>query len=612
MNLSIEAVGAEPRTPPARMNGYAPIREYAAIGDGRTVALVASDGAIDWLSLPALDSPAVFARLLDAERGGACELAPEDPSEVVRRYIPGTCVLQTIFRTARGTVRVTDALTVPGRDLSPVREVARRVEGLGGRVRMRWRVRPRFGYGSDPTRIGVRSGVPVAVSRRGVLAVLAFGMGDAVELSEGSAAGGFTIAEGERATLCLSYAEREAVILPARDEVERRLDHTVTTWQRWSERLDIDGPWRYATERSALTLKLLCSAPSGAIAAAATTSLPEVIGGGRNWDYRFCWTRDAAFTLDALLGIGCAPEAQAYFWWLMHASQRDHPRLRVLYRMDGGTEAAERTLDFSGYRSSAPVRVGNGAADQVQHDVYGSLLDSALRYADAGLPIDRDIANRLAGAADHVASTWREPDAGMWEVRGEPRHFTHSKVMSWVALDRALRLAERGPRRFRPTRVEGWRRARGEVERYVWSRCWSPERDALMRSPDSEEIDAGLLLALRFGFADPARLEGTVAAIEQDLRTGPYVTRYSGADGLPGEEGAFLACSFWLVDALARLGRRDEAVRLMDELVDLANDVGIYAEEIDPVDRAFLGDVPQGLTHLALIEAALTLREPGS
>ncbi len=609
MIRSGEAAGGARRREPARIAGFVPIREYAAIGDGRTVALVASDGSIDWLPVPTIDSPSVFAGLLDAERGGSFELSPDRPFEVSRRYLPGTCVLETTFWTTEGTVRVTDAMTVPSGGLPPFREVARRIDGLGGRVPMRWRVRPRFGYGQARTRIGRRNGVPVAESRLGAVAVGSFGVGEP-GLSADAISGQFEISGGQRALLSLSLAYQEPLVLPARDDVDGRVSETVSTWQRWSAGLTATGPWKDAVERSALTLKLLLSAASGAVAAASTTSLPETIGGERNWDYRYCWIRDSAFTLDALLHLGCAPEANAFFWWLMHASQLTHPRLRVLYRMDGGPDAKERLLNLGGYRGSTPVRIGNGAVDQLQLDIYGDLLQAAWTYAEAGYVTDVDVGRRLAGAADQVCSVWREPDAGIWEVRSEPRHFSHSKMMSWVALDRAVRLAERGA--IPDRHVDRWREARAAIEDFVWSSCWSETKGALVRAPDGEDLDAALLLSAHFGFGAGTRsLRRTVDAINRELRSGPHVYRYSGEDGLAGREGAFLACSFWLVEALARVGRLDEARDLMGELVRLANDVGLYAEEIDPADEAFLGNFPQGLTHLALIEAALALGEDG-
>jgi len=591
-----------------RPGGYAPISSYAAIGDGRTVALVARDGSIDWLPLPELDSPSVFGAVLDAGSGGQFALCPEAPYAVERRYVPGTNVLETVFSTDTGTVRVTDALTVPAGGLGPLRELARRVEGLAGSVRMAWSVEPRFGYAGVSSRVGWRAGVPVATAGGDALAVCAFEAG-APEFRAGVIRGRFEARAGTRALLALSAAHREPLVVPTRGDAEARLDATATIWQRWSDGLTYAGPFREAVLRSALALKLLVHAGSGAVAAAATTSLPEQIGGERNWDYRFCWVRDSAFTLNAFLGLSCAPEARAYFWWLMHASQLTHPRLRVLYRLDGGARAPERTLALNGYRGSRPVRVGNAAAAQLQLDTYGELLQTAWLYASTGHRIDADIARRLAEVADHVCRIWREPDAGIWEVRSEPRHFTQSKMMCWVALERACELARRG---IIPDRhAERWGTEARAVHAFIETRCYSQDLRSYVRSAHSDELDASLLLGVLFAYGDAnaERWAGTVDAVRRGLAQGPLVRRYTGDDGLAGSEGAFVTCSFWLVESLARTGRVEEAVRLMDELLGLANDVGLYAEEIEPATGAFLGNVPQALSHLALISAALAIAQ---
>jgi GH15 family glucan-1,4-alpha-glucosidase len=588
--------------------GYAPIRSYAAIGDGRTVALVAGDGSIDWLPLPELDSPSVFGAMLDAGRGGRFALAPELPYAVERRYRPGTNVLETVFSTDRGRVRVTDAITVPSGGLGPLRELSRRIEGLAGSVPMSWSVEPRFGYAGVATRLGWRAGVPVATAGGDALAVCSFEAGGP-EVAGGVIRGRFEAREGTRALVALSAAHGEPLVVPTRNEVESRLDATAAMWRRWSDGLTYVGPFRQAVLRSALALKLLVHAPSGAVAAAATTSLPEEIGGQRNWDYRFCWVRDSAFTLNAFLGLSCAPEARAYFWWLMHASQLTHPRLRVLYRLDGGARAPERTLPLDGYRGSRPVRVGNAAAGQLQLDTYGELLQTAWLYAKTGHRIDADIARRLAEVADHVCRIWPAPDAGIWEVRSDQRHFTQSKMMCWVALDRARELAGRGliPNRH----AERWRTEAQAIRDFIETRCFSRDKHSYVRDADSDELDASLLLGVLFSYGDAKtdRWAGTINAVRRELAHGPFVHRYTGDDGLAGLEGAFLTCSFWLVEALARTGRIDDAVQLMHELVGLANDIGLYAEEIEPTTGAFLGNMPQGLSHLALISAALTIAE---
>ena len=589
-----------------RSAGYVALRDYAAIGDGRTVALIAGDGSIDWLCLPDLDSPSVFGAVLDAEHGGSFALAPEDPFTVERRYLPETNVLETTFATAEGVVRVTDAMLLPTGGLAPVRELARRVEGVAGHVRMRWRAEPRFGYARRPPRLAFRGGTPVATGGRDALALTAWGAGNP-SLDETSISGRFVATEGQVALIALSVAHQEPLVFPARAEIEARLKSTICFWRDWASARTYDGPWREAVIRSALALKLLIHAPSGAIAAAATASLPEQIGGERNWDYRLCWVRDSAFTLDALMHLGCPHEADAFFWWLLHASQLTHPRLRVLYRLDGGERAPESTLELSGYRGSRPVRIGNGAADQEQLDVYGDLMQTAWLYAAAAGGLDSDTGRRLAQIADLVCEIWRQPDSGIWEVRSRPLHFTHSKMMCWVALDRATRLAEDGqlPR----THLARWRSEADAIRAFVDDRCWSERLGSYVRSADAEELDASLLLAALMDYAggrDPA-MSRTIQAIRRDLGHGALLDRYVSEDGLRGREGAFACCSFWLVDALARSGRVDDAAELMEELIGMANDVGLYAEELDHETGDFLGNVPQGLVHLGLINAAVSL-----
>jgi GH15 family glucan-1,4-alpha-glucosidase len=590
---------------PRRTDGYAPIEAYAAIGDGRTVALVACDGAIDWLCLPDLDSPSVFATILDAERGGSFALAPELPYEATRRYVPETNVLETRFATSQGDVRVTDALTLPTRTLSPYRELVRRVEGVSGRVPMRWRVEPRFGYAGSRTVVGRRAGVPVVTAGRDAVAICAWEAGE-VECGDETIGGRFATTEGSSGLIALSVARQEPLVLPARNDVEERLEATVRSWQEWARGRDYDGPWRDAVLRSALALKLLVYAPSGAIAAAATTSLPEQIGGERNWDYRFSWPRDAAFALSALLALGCAPEARAFFAWLLHASQLTHPRLHVLYRLDGRTEADEMPLPLAGYHGSRPVRIGNGAVRQTQLDVYGELIEAAAQFA-ASEGLDREHGRRIAQIADYVCEIWQRPDAGIWETRAEPRHFTQSKMMCAAALERACELASR--RSIPAEHVDRWRRERERIRDFVETRCYSDEKGSYVRSAGEDDLDASLLLAVLTDYADPRspRLLGTVEAVRRELGRGPLVHRYLGADGVPGEQGAFVTCAFWLTQAYARQGRLDEAVTLMDELVAHANDVGLFSEEIDPATGAFLGNFPQGLPHLALINAAVAI-----
>jgi GH15 family glucan-1,4-alpha-glucosidase len=424
--------------------------------------------------------------------------------------------------------------------------------------------------------------------------------------------GTFELEGGDTALLAISAAHKDPLVLSAREEVQQRLDETTGFWERWVSHRTYGGPWREHVMRSALALKLLVFAPSGAIAAAATTSLPESIGGERNWDYRFSWVRDSAFTLNALMAIGCPAEAEAFFWWLMHASQLTHPELHVLYGLAGGVSAREEALSLSGYRDSLPVRVGNAAATQRQLDVYGELFQTASGYARAAGRLDSDFGRRLAETADYLCRIWSEPDAGIWEVRSAPTHFTQSKMSSWTALQRACGLAEQG--QVPAGHVELWRREAGAIERFVETRCWSDEKQSYTRFAGGAELDASLLLGvlMRYGQGSEERLAATVGAVRRELGSGPLLYRYTGEDGLEGPEGFFLCCSFWLVEALALCGRADEAAATMEEALALANDVGLYAEEIEPATGDFLGNFPQALVHLALISAAVAIDEAQS
>jgi GH15 family glucan-1,4-alpha-glucosidase len=590
-----------------RLDGYAPIRDYAVIGDGRTCALVARDGAIDWLPLPNIDSPSVLAAVVDAERGGSFELRPDEAFESEHRYRNDSNVLETTFRTASGAVRVTDALVLADdARLAPMRELVRSVDVLAGSVRMRWRFTPRFDYARRQAETTLRYGRFIASCGADAVTLGPWNAGETT-LADGDASGTLELEAGQTALFDLAATHGEPVVFPSRDDAERRLELTSRFWTEWVARADYDGPWRSAVVRSALALKLLCFAPSGAIVAAPTASLPEWIGGVRNWDYRYSWLRDSSWTLNALLSLGYFEEAEAYFWWFMHASRLTQPRLQVLYRVDGSTHSAETELaQLEGYRGSQPVRIGNGAADQVQLDVYGGVLDSVSRFAEAKGSLGGATGKHVAAIADYVCGHWRDKDSGIWEVRGGPTHFTQSKALCWVALDRACSLAER---RIIPDHSARWRREADAIRAFVDEHGWDAERQTYVRAPNQRELDASLLTLSLLAYDDPRgpRMTGLIDAVRHELADGPLVYRYRGDDGVGGDEGAFLTCSFWLVEALARARRLDEAAELMDELVALANDVGLYAEEIDAKTNDFLGNFPQGLTHLALVAAAVSI-----
>jgi GH15 family glucan-1,4-alpha-glucosidase len=583
-----------------RVDGFAPIGAYGAIGDGRTVALVALDGSIDFLSLPSLHSPTTFAALLDPERGGRFALAPEGDFEAERRYVERTNVLETVFRTGSGSVRVTDALTLEDGVLLPWVEVARRVEGLKGSVRMRWSIEPRFDWGRAEPRIHMRRGTPVAEGADVLVAMQAWDAGEP-GVADGRVGSSFETAPGSRALLALAAVQSGPVPIPRRDEVERRLDGTCAGWRRWLDHWSYDGPWPDAVARSALALRLLVYTPDGAIAAAPTTSLPERIGGDRNYDYRYAWVRDSAFTMDALIGLGLRPLVQEAFAWLLRAIAQTEPDLRPFYALDGTIPERLEELPLRGYRDSRPVRYGNAATSQLQLGSWGDLLETADLYVRDGQMLDGETGRRLADTVDRLCVIWRDEDSGIWEL-DDLRHYTISKLSCWTAFDRALRLADEGqlPR----DHAARWREEREAVREFVETRCFSEARGAYTFYADSEELDASVLRAARLGFADPAgeRMAGTIAAVREELSAGgPLFYRYSGQES---EEGAFLACSFWLVEALARAGRLDEAKATMEELLPLANDLGLYSEEIDPETHELLGNFPQGLTHLALVTAA--------
>jgi GH15 family glucan-1,4-alpha-glucosidase len=598
-----------------RIDGYAPIEDYALIGDGRTAALVARDGAIDWLCLPNLDSPSVCAAIVDARRGGTFELQPSISFRSSRRYLSNTNVLETTFTTDQGSVRVVDAMTLPDRRLEAMREIVRSIEGLSGAVPMRWRFAPRFNYGRALPSCEWRDGIPVATWQSEAVAVRGWDAGQPAWLDHAVGAE-FEIRAGGQAMLALVGAYAEPLIFPPRRALEKRLAGTIRFWQEWIAGRQYQGPWSEQVARSALVLKALIFSPSGASVAAPTTSLPEEIGGSRNWDYRFCWLRDSNFLIDALLELGCYDEARSLFWWFMHATALTEPELRVLYRLDGAIGVPECELPLDGYRGSRPVRIGNSAYGQRQLDIYGALFETAWLYSEGHHRLDDDTGVVLARIADRVCKIWRQPDSGIWEVRNGPFHFTHSKVMCWVALDRAVRLAERGelPRRH----AARWKHEAAAIEHYVETQCWSDRLRSYTRVAGQSEdgaVDASLLMLPLVGYkaggrGAAERINGTIDAVNRELRHGDFVYRYKADDGVPGGEGCFLNCSFWLVEALVHAGRTQEAEQLMEALLARANDVGLYSEEVDPRTGAFLGNLPQALVHLALISAAAAFRAP--
>jgi GH15 family glucan-1,4-alpha-glucosidase len=595
--------GAEVFRQPTRLDGFAPIADYAVLGNGSTVALVALDGQIDWWPLPRIDSPPIFAALLDARRGGHLNLCPQGRFEVSRRYLPDSNVLETTFRTDTGTVTVTDALTVGRAGRLPWAELVRCIQGVVGEVALQWEIVPgdRFGLSSPKLRTRADGDEIVVDMGELHLAVHCFDVGDP-KMEKRRIAGTFSVAAGTRSVLAITGSESEPLFFPSRAAFEARVDTTVAEWHEWSKGITYDGDWEAAVRRSAFALKLLLYAPTGAIAAAATTSLPERIGGDKNWDYRYLWVRDAAFTVNALINLGLDEEVQAAVSFLLRTIRASEPNLHIFYALDGSVSRSEREVKLPGYRSSKPVRVGNDAEGQLQLGVFGDLFDTIWNYVDDGHLLDQASSDLLADIADRCCKAWRRKDAGIWEL-DDIQHYTISKMGCWVALDRAVRLNERGQLESRHARR--WARERDAVKAWVDEHCWSEAKSSYTFYAGTDQLDAATLLAGRTGFDRGERLAGTIAAVCRELVTGPLVYRYSGARD---EEGAFLSCSFWLVGALANVGKVDEARSLMDDAVALGNDVGLFAEQMDPASGAMLGNYPQGLSHLALIDAALCIQ----
>jgi GH15 family glucan-1,4-alpha-glucosidase len=587
-----------------RKDGFAPIGSYAALGDGRTVALVASDGSVDFISLPSLHAPTTFAALLDPERGGRFTLAPVGEAEAARRYLGRTNVLETTYRTGDGVVRVTEALTLQDGGLLPWVELARRVDGVEGSVPLEWRLEPRFDWGRKSPRIVRQSDLCIAQGAGMQLTVRSWGAGD-VEAEEDALAGAFEIAAGESAMLALIAAHEQPLHAPSRDHVEARLDATGRVWERWLGMWAYDGPWEEEVARSALALKLLVYAPDGGIAAAPTTSLPEVVGGDKNYDYRYAWVRDSAFTLDALMRLGLPEQVQQSFGFLLRAVRETAPDLRPFYDLDGDVPTRRETLDhLRGYRDSRPVRYGNAASTQLQLGSWGDLLETAALYVSEGNVLDEASGEMLAGCVDRVATLWQDEDSGMWEL-DEHRHYTSSKIAIWMAFDRALQLAEQG--HLPDNHVAQWAEQRRRLHAWIEERCWSDELGAYRGWAGEESLDAGVLRAMRMDYPERARLDRTVDAIRERLAAAPGLI-YRTSEHV-GQEGAFVACSFWVVEALARLGRVDEACETMEQVLPYANDLGLFSEQIDPESGELLGNFPQGLSHLALINAAGAIQD---
>lgn len=579
------------------------IEDYALIGDCETAALIGIDGSIDWLCWPRFDSAACFAALLGEPANGRWRLAPTAPAQVKRRYRADTLILETEFETAEGAATVVDFM--PMRDGTS--DLVRLVIGRRGRVAFHSELALRFDYGRLVpwvTRSEDGSLRAVAGPHKVVLRSSVEHHGE-----DHRTASEFSVAEGETQSFVLSHVPSHEAD-PAPRDPQQALAQTEEFWREWTSRCRYEGEWPEAVRRSLITLKALTFAPTGGLVAAATTSLPELIGGERNWDYRFCWLRDATLALLALIDAGYTEEATAWRNWLLRAAAGSPEQLQIMYGLAGERRLQEQELPWlPGYEGSRPVRVGNGAATQLQLDVFGEVMD-ALYQARRSSLVERDADWSLQRAlVEHLQTVWQEPDEGLWEVRGPRRHFTHSKVMSWVALDRTIRSAEEFG-------LEGdlqrWRQVRDQIHADVCEHGFDQSLNAFVQSYGSKALDASLLVLPLVGFLPPEdpRVRGTLAAIEQHLSHQGLLLRYQTRpelDGLPEGEGAFLACSFWLADNFVQQGRLEDARRLFERLLALRNDVGLLAEQYDPISKRQLGNFPQAFSHLGLVGTALNL-----
>ena len=599
---------------------YRPISDYAVIGDTHSAALVSSCGSIDWACLPYFDSPPAFLRILDDQKGGYCWVEPAAAKKVTRRYLPGTPILETTFTCAQGTLQVTDFMPLRrrdelgdmGQDVDADRRIVRILRCVAGSVDVKIEVKPTFDFAREASQSSERGGAIVFTTKDGLLQV----EGPALHIQGDLVVTTIRLEAGEDAFLAMSHADR-ASDLPVLnfDRIQQALHNTQTYWQRWSKTCSYEGEHRDVLLRSALTLKLLTFEPTGAIVAAPTSSLPEEIGGERNWDYRYTWVRDSSLTLMALMNVGYFGEAHDFLHFFRRACPEPSRGFQILYGIRGETQVEEKELPhLDGYRGSRPVRIGNAAAVQKQLDVYGELMQCMHLYAnheafehhqeaflEETWPFIRD-------TADYVVQHWCEPDSGLWEIRGAERQFVDSNALCWLALDRALQLADMAKR---DGKVSGWERSRDEIRNSILQRGYDPQLGSFVQSYGSKVIDASALRLPMFGLieARDPRMISTVKMVEKRLMREGLIYRYRGVDdGVKGNEGAFTMCTFWLVDSYVMQGRLEEAEELFRHVISYRNDLGLLAEEIDPENGEQLGNFPQGFTHISLINSAVRIQ----
>ena len=594
---------------------YPPIGDYALISDGRSMALVNRTGSVDWCCMPRADSGSCFGRLLDWERGGYC-LIEHDGSEYTsfRSYIDGTMVLSTTLAGPGGEARIIDCFTIrDGASAHPPSRMLRVVEGLRGSVDLTLRLSPRFDYSEVQPWLRYH-GRKLYTAVGGNDGLLIAGDLELERVSRHDLQRSFSVVAKQRVRLCIQYGrpselDSDGVRVPTTQELDSDLDATIHWWQEWSKRAQLEGPYGPGVVRSALALKALMDPDTGAMAAAATTSLPESVGGSRNWDYRFSWIRDSAFSVRSLAEIGCYEEADHFRKFCQESSAGSAADLQIMYGMEGERRLTEVELPLDGYRASRPVRIGNRAARQEQLDVYGELVELSWRWHLRGHSPDDDYWRFLVDLVDAAVEKWPQPDRGLWESRGEPKHYVHSKVMLWSAVDKGIRLAEDC---MRTAPLQRWRKARDDIREAVEQKGFDSKRNTFVQSFGAQNLDASLLLIPATGFLTykDKRMIGTVEAIRRELDRAGLIRRYKTDetdDGMQGEEGSFLACTFWLAECLAHQGRIEEARQAFERVIATSNDLGLFSEEFDTQSNELLGNFPQALTHLSHIAAAVAL-----
>ena len=596
------------------------ISDYALIGNCCAAALVSRYGSIDWCCLPEFHSPSVFAALLDRKKGGCFMVSPAEEYRSSQSYLPDTNVVETRFKTPAGEVKLLDAFTAAEEEdkmqsLFPDHEILRMVEGVSGEIKMKVDFCPRIFYGKifpelkDYHKLGIK----VSWKENTLIFISTLDQSQIkVDPGAGKATAEFTIREGEKVFFSLSFSNQGPAVIPELHETAaQRMDKTIVYWRRWVGKCKYTGVYQEQVKRSVLTLKLLANAPSGAIIAAPTTSLPEEIGGERNWDYRYCWLRDASFTIRVLLKLGFEDEAHAYMNWILHATRLTQPKLQVVYSVYGHAHLEEKTLDWlSGYEDSKPVRIGNKADSQFQLDVYGEVLDAVYSYAQIVKEFDRVSRRFVIGIGKVICKMWREPDNGIWEIRSPGVHHTHSKVMAWVGLDRLVKLCERYHWTEAPLPM--FKDALVEIRSEIEDLGYNTELNSYTRGFNGNKVDASLLTLSLVGYchSDSLRMVSTVKLIKERLLNNDLVYRYRDVeDGLEGDEGAFALCNFWLAENLVQSGEVEEGIRIFEAVLKHASPAGLLSEEIDPESHDLLGNYPQGFTHIGLINAAISINE---